>query len=331
LEHHVPNNLQLTIACRGYDRIQGLLDGSIKAEGIDLRVIPLVVEETFWRQLHHLEFDASELSFSSYTISRSRGNLPLLAIPVFPSRYFRHSCIFVNPERIKTPEDMKGKRIGVPEYQMTAAVWIRGMLADDYGVTPNSVQWFSGGVMQPGREEKLPLKLAADTSLTPVKERSLNDMLLSGDLDGYIGARVPGAYDDGKLVRLFPDYETAETDYYRRTNVFPIMHVLAIKEEILERNPWVAMSLFKAFKQAKERCLEEMRDSSALQYALPWMWPGLERARSLMGDDIWPYGVDQSRATLDKFVEYMDAQGLTNRPMKVEELFAASTLDEFKI
>jgi len=289
------------------------------------------VEETFWRQLHHLEFDASELSFSSYTISRSRGQLPLLAIPIFPSRYFRHSCIFVNPDRIKKPEDMKGKRIGVPEYQMTAAVWIRGMLADDYGVQPQEVQWFSGGVMQPGREEKLPLKLAADTSLTPVKERSLNDMLLSGDLDGYIGARVPGAYDEGKLARLFPDYEAAEADYFQRTKVFPIMHVLAIKEAILDRNPWVAMSLYKAFREAKDRCLEEMGDSSALQYSLPWMWPGLERARKVMGDDIWPYGLDSSRPTLEKFVEYMDAQGLSERQMTVEELFAPSTQDEFKI
>lgn len=327
----MPHNLPLTIACRAYDRIAALRDGSIQPEGIDLRIIPLVVEETFWRQLHHVEFDASELSFSSYTISRSRGGLPLLAIPVFPSRYFRHSCIFVNPDRIKRPEDMKGKRIGVPEYQMTAAVWIRGMLADDYGVQPRDVEWFSGGVMQAGREEKLPLQLPSHTSLTPVKDRSLNEMLLSGDLDGYIGARVPGAYDDGKLVRLFPDYEQVEMDYYRRTKVFPIMHILAIKEDILAKNPWVAMSLFKAFREAKDRCLEEMRDSSALQYALPWMWPSLERARSVMSDDIWPYGVDASRATLDKFVEYMDAQSLTKRRMTVEELFAPSTLDEFKI
>jgi 4,5-dihydroxyphthalate decarboxylase len=327
----VGNNLPLTIACRGYDRIAALRDGSIQAEGIDLRIIPLVVEETFWRQLHHVEFDASELSFSSYTISRSRGDLPLIAIPVFPSRYFRHSCIFVNPERVKKPEDMKGKRIGVPEYQMTAAVWIRGMLADDYGVKPSDIEWFSGGVMQPGREEKLPLQLPAGTSLTNMKDRSLNDMLLSSDLDGYIGARVPGAFDEGKLVRLFPDYEQVEMDYYRRTKVFPIMHVLAIKEAVLAQNPWVAMSLFKAFRQAKDRCLEDMLDSSALQYSLPWMWPSLERARSAMGDDIWPYGVEASRATLDKFVECMDAQGLTRRRMIVEELFAPSTLDEFKI
>lgn len=325
------SNLPLTVACRAYDRINALLDGSIRAEGIDLRIIPLVVEETFWRQLHHLEFDASELSFSSYTISRSRGQLPLLAIPIFPSRYFRHSCIFVNPDRIKKPEDMKGKRIGVPEYQMTAAVWIRGMLADDYDVQPREVAWFSGGVMEAGREEKLPLKLAADVSLTPMKDRSLNDMLLSGDLDGYIGARVPGAYDDGKLVRLFPDYEAAEADYYQRTRIFPIMHILAIKEAILQENPWVAMSLFKAFRQAKDRCLDEMLDSSALQYSLPWMWPGLERARKVMGDDIWPYGIGPSRPTLDKFVQYMDAQGLTTRRMTVEELFAPSTQDEFKI
>ena len=327
----MPNNLQLTIACRGYDRIGGLRDGSIQAEGIDLRIIPLVVEETFWRQLHHVEFDASELSFSSYTISRSRANLPLLAIPVFPSRYFRHSCIFVNPDRIKKPEDMKGKRIGVPEYQMTAAVWIRGMLADDYGVRPQDVEWFSGGVMQPGREEKLPLRLPSHTSVTPMKDRSLNDMLLSGDLDGYIGARVPGAYDDGKLVRLFPDYEAVEMDYYRRTKIFPIMHVLAIKETVLAKDPWVAMSLFKAFRQAKDRCLDEMADSSALQSSLPWMWPSLERARSVMGHDIWPYGIEPSRPTLDKFVDHMDAQSLTSHRMTVEELFAPSTHDEFKI
>jgi 4,5-dihydroxyphthalate decarboxylase len=326
------SELPLTVACRPYDRVQALITGSVKPEGIDLRFIPLrAVEETFWRQLHHFEFDASELSLSSYAISRSRGQLPLLAIPVFPSRYFRHSCIFVNPERIKKPEDMRGKRIGVPEYQMTAAVWIRGMLADDYDVQPRDVAWFSGGVMEPGREEKLPLNLPSDVSLTPVKDRSLNDMLLSGDLDGYVGARVPGAFEDGKLVRLFPEYEAAEADYYKRTKIFPIMHILAVKESILQANPWVAMSLFKAFREAKDRCLRDMLDSSALQYSLPWMWPGLEHARKVMGADIWPYGIDTSRPTLDKFVEYMDAQGLTARRMTVEELFAPSTQDEFKI
>ncbi|MBV9121291.1 MAG: ABC transporter substrate-binding protein [Chloroflexi bacterium] len=325
------SRLPLTLACRAYDRIAALRDGSVQPEGIDLRVLPLVVEETFWRQLHHMEFDASELSLSSYTISRSRGSLPLMAIPVFPSRYFRHSCIFVNPERIKRPTDIRGKRIGVPEYQMTAAVWIRGMLADDHGVQPRDVQWFSGGVMTPGREEKLALNLPAHTSLTPVKERSLNDMLLSGDLDGYIGARVPGAFEEGKVVRLFPDYEQVEMDYYRRTGIFPIMHVIAIKEATLERNPWVAMSLFKAFTAAKDECLRQLLDSSALQCALPWMWPSLERALSTMGPDWWPYGVGQSRATLDTFVRYMDEQSLTERPMAVEELFAPQTLDSFKI
>lgn len=324
------SDLQLTVAVHGYDRVQALKDGTVRPEGIDLRMINLPVEEIFWRQLHHLEFDASELSFSAYTISRSLGNVPLIGIPVFPSRFFRHSCIFVNPS-IKKPEELKGKRIGVPEYHMTAAVWIRGLLADEYGVQPRDVHWFTGGVDDPGREEKVPLHLPADTKLTHMKDRALNEMLLNGELDGYIGARTPSAFDQGKIVRLFPDFEAAETDYYRRTKIFPIMHVLAVKESVLKENPWAAMSLYKAFLAAKDLCLREMDNTAALQYALPWMFASLERAKSVMGRDWWPYGIEASRGTLEKFVDYMAAQSLTSRRMSIEELFAPQVLDEFKI
>ncbi len=329
------NNLPLTVACHGYDRVQALRDGTIRAEGIDLRMIDLPVEEIFWRQLHHFEFDVSEVSLSSYVMGRSRDQLPLIAIPVFPSRYFRHNCIFVNPAKgIKRPEDLKGKRMAVPEYQMTAAVWARGLLQDDYGVHPRDVEWFTGGVSDPGREEKLALELPPDVHVTPIPtHRTLNEMLESGELDAYMGARIPPVANrgDGTLVRLFPDFETVEAEYYRRTHIFPIMHVLAIRQDVYEANPWIAMNLYKAFLAAKNHCLREMDHTSALQYALPWMWPGLERAKALIGPDFWPYGVDQSRPTLEKFVEYSYEQGLSRRRMTVEELFAPNTLDEFKI
>src|SRR3990172_1581559 len=230
------NSLTLTVACHGYDRVQALIDGTVRAEGIDLRMLALPVEEIFWRQLRHFEFDASELSMSAYLIGRSRGDLPLIAIPVFPSRVFRHSCIYVNPKKgITRPEDLVGKRIGVPEYHMTAALWIRGMLADDYGVTPDRILWFTGGLEQAGGGEKFKLELS-DVHVEAIpSHRTLNEMLEAGELDGYIGARQPPAFRSGIVVRLFPEYEQVEMDYYRRTGIFPIMHVLAIREELLDR------------------------------------------------------------------------------------------------
>jgi len=330
----VLNKLTLTVACHGSDRVQALRDGTVEAEGIDLRIITLAVEEIFWRQIRHREFDASELSMSAYLIGRSRGDLPFIAIPVFLSRFFRHSCIYVNPSHgINCPTDLVGKRIGVPEYHMTAVLWIRGMLADDYGVTPNQILWFTGGLNNPGREEKFKLELA-DVHVEAIpSHRTLNEMLESGELDGYMGARQPRAFrqGEGTLVRLFPDYEQVEMEYHRRTGIFPIMHVLTIQEELYLREPWVAMNLYKAFLAAKDHALREMDNTAALQYALPWMWPGLERTRALMGWDIWPYGVGANRVTLEKMLDYCYQQGLSRRRLSVEEIFAPTTLDEFKI
>ncbi len=329
------NRLPLTIACRNYDRVQPLIDGTVQPEGIDLRVISLPVEETFWRQVHHREFDGSELSMSSYLVGRSRGSLPFIAIPVFPSRYFRHSCVFVNPASgIQRPEDLRGKRVAVPEYQVTAALWIRGFLADDYGVTADQISWFTGGMDDAGREEKIQLELPPNISIESIpKGRTINEMLDNGEFDAYIGPRIPRAFwrDDNRLVRLFPDYETVEADYFKRTGIFPIMHVIALREETYQANPWVAMSLFKAFAQAKAVALRQMEDASALQYMLPWMLAALEKARSLMGKDFWPYGVESSRTTLEKITQYSYDQGLSRRKLDVDELFAPNTLDEFKI
>jgi len=330
----VLNKLTLTVACHGYDRVQALRDGTVQADGIDLRMITLPIEEIFWRQIRHREFDASELSMSAYLIGRSRGDLPFIAIPVFPSRFFRHSCIYVNPARgITQPTDLVGKRIGVPEYHLTAVLWIRGMLAEDYGVTPNQILWFTGGLENPGREEKFKLQLP-DVHMEAIPpHRTLNEMLESGELDGYMGPRQPRGFRRAEptLVRLFPDYEQVEMEYYRRTGIFPIMHVVAIQEELCLREPWVAMSLYKAFVAAKDYALREMDNTGALQYALPWMWPSLERTRALMGWDIWPYGVEANRVTLEKMLEYSYQQGLSRRRLSVEEIFAPGTLDEFKI
>lgn len=329
------NTLVLTVACRGYDRVLALKDGIVQAEGIDLRMIDLPVEEIFWRQLRYREFDVSELSASSYVMGRSRGDLPFIAIPVFPSRFFRHSCIFVNPSKgIQKPKDLVGKRMGVPEYQLTAAVWARGLLSDEYGVTPNQIRWFTGGLDDPGRIEKLKLELPPDVHVEPISaNRTLTELLDKGELDCYMGPRIPQTFlrGDGTLVRLFPDYETVEIEYFKRTRIFPIMHVIAIREDVYRRDPWIAMSLYKAFLAAKNHALRQMDNTAALQYALPWMWPGYERAKALMGDDIWPYGVEASRPTLEKLVQYSYEQGLSRRKLSVEELFAENTLEEFKI
>lgn len=327
--------LHLTVACGDYDRTKALLDGSVQPEGIRLNYLPLQAEEIFWRMGGHKEFDASEMSLSNQITMVSRGNPPFVAIPVFPSRFFRHSCVFINVDSgIKRPEDLKGKKIGAPEYSITAAAWIRGMLQDDYGVKTHEMQWFVGGQEEPGRKERVALKLPPEIKVAPIpNDKTLNGMLESGEIDALISARAPSSFVKGspKVQRLFPNYKEVEVDYYRRTKIFPIMHVLVIRGDVYERHPWVARSLYKAFCEAKDRAIQAMRITNTLVCSLPWLFAEIEQVKQLFGSDWWPYGIEPNRHVLETLIRYMGEQGLIDRPLKVEEVFAPSTAGEFKI
>jgi len=327
--------LRLTLACWPYDRTRALADGSVRLEGIDLVYLPLEVEETFWRQARFQEFDASEMSLSSYVKTLNSDQPPFIAIPVFPSRSFRHSCIFVSTKSgIRKPEDLKGKRVAAPEYQMTAPVWIRGILSDDFGVKVTDVQHFSGGEEQPGREEKLKLDLPKEIDLRPIgPTQTISRMLADGDLDAFVTARAPSTFysEPDKVKRLFPDYVEREKDYFRRTRIFPIMHTVVIKRDVYDANPWIAQALYKGFATAKEKAMAGLRETHVLASMLPWQVSHVEEARQLIGEDWWPYGLEANRHVLETFLRYHHEQGLSRRRFAPEEIFARETLVSFKV
>ena len=329
------SRLPLTLACADYDKTRDLKDGSIQPEGIDLNYIALQPTETFWRMFRYEEFDASEMSLSSYVLERSRGITRFVAIPVFPSRRFRHAALYVNTDAgINRPEDLAGKRVGVPEYEMTAALWIRGFLQHDYGVTPDKVLWLTGGLEQPGRKEKLGLHLPATIRVQPIDPgKTLSAMLASGELDALAASRAPScsASEAPPVRRLFPKYREAEIDYFRRTGIFPIMHTVAIREEICRKNPWVALSLYKAFCRAKETCYARMGETGWSRYALPFFVAEMDSEREIFGRDMWPYGLEPNRATIEALVQYSVEQGLAEKKMAIESLFADSTLHQFVV
>lgn len=327
--------LRLTLACWNYDRTRALLEQRIPVEGIELNYLNLPVEETFFRMLRHREFDAAEMSLSSYTLSLFRENPPFIAIPVFPSRFFRHACIYVHSgSAIREPKDLAGKRIGNPEYQMTAPVWIRGILSDEYGVPASSATYFSGGEEQPGRPEKLALDLPPQirTQTIPAK-KTLSRMLECGEIDALYTARAPSTFrnGEGNVRRLFHDYSTVEREYFEKTRIFPIMHTVVIRRDVYERNPWVAQSLYKAFVAAKHEAWEDLHEMAALKTMLPWLVQHVEDTQRTMGRDFWPYGLEPNEHVLETFLRYSYEQGLSKRQLNPRELFAPESLESFKI
>ena len=329
------SNLRLSLGCWNYDRTRGLLEGRIQPDGIDLTYLNMPVEETFFRMLRHQEFDVAEISLSSYSVSLARPDKPFIAIPVFPSRFFRHSCIYVNADAgIREPRDLIGKRIGNPEYQMTAPVWIRGILQDEYGVPVDTQTYYQGGEEEPNRPEKIKLDLPASIKVRPIGEKdTLAAMLRDGQIDAFYTARMPSTYHTGRgqVRRLFENYMEVEQAYYRKTRIFPIMHTVAIRRRLYEQYPWIAMSLYKAFVQAQRETYEDLYVTAALKTMLPWLTKHVEDARALMGDDFWPYGFAPNRETLATFLRYHHEQGLSKRLLTPEELFAPETLESFKI
>jgi 4,5-dihydroxyphthalate decarboxylase len=311
-----------------------LLEGRVQPDGIDLNYLNMPVEETFFRMLRNREFDVAEMSLSSYSVSLFKGS-PFIAIPIFPSRFFRHSCIYVNADSgIKEPKDLIGKKIGNPEYQMTAPVWIRGVLSDEYGVPVNSVTYYTGGEEEPNRDEKLKLDLPPDIKVQPIgPNQTLSAMLASGEIDALYTARMPSSFhtSGGKVKRLFEDFVPVEKDYFRRTGIFPIMHTVVIRREIYEQNRWVAQSLYKAFCEAQQETYKDLYETAALKAMLPWLTAHVEEARHEMGDDFWPYGYAKNKDTLSTFLRYHHEQGLSKTLLTPEQLFAPETLESFKI
>jgi 4,5-dihydroxyphthalate decarboxylase len=328
------SNLKLSLACWNYDRTRALLEERVRPDGIDLTYVNLPVEETFFRMLRHQEFDVAEMSLSSYVLSLFRDDRPFVALPVFPSRSFRHSCIYVHSgSGIARPADLVGKRVGTPEYQMTAPVWIRGILAEHYGVPVTSVTYVTGGEEEPGRPEKLPLDLPPDIRVERIgPDQTLSAMLARGDIDALYTARMPSSFRAGATVRrLFHDFAAVERDYFRQTAIFPIMHTVVIRRDVYERNRWVAQSLSKAFRAAQQETYADLAETAALKTMLPWLTAHLEDTRAEMGDDFWPYGIERNRATLATFLRYSYDQGLAKRLLEPEALFAPESLESFKI
>lgn len=329
------SKLNLSFACWNYDRTRALMDGTVKVDGIDLNYLNLPVEETFFRMARFREFDLSEMSLSSYCVTLSKPERPFVALPIFPSRFFRHSCIYVNANSgIREPKDLIGKRIASPEYQMTAPVWIRGILSDHYNVPVDAQPYLYGGEEEVGRIEKMKLALPPNIQVSPIApHQTLSQMLYDGELDALYTARMPSSFlkGDGKVKRLFENYPEVERCYYRETGIFPIMHTVVMRREVYEANRWIAQSLTKAFIEAQRHTYEDLKDTAALKAMLPWLSAHVDETQREFGDDWWPYGLEKNIKTLDTFTRYHHEQGLSPRKLDVHELFAPESLEAFKI
>lgn len=328
------SKLQLSVAMGDYDRTRALYDGRVQIDGVDPVYALLSPEEMFFRALRSQDFDITELSFSSYLVWHARGNCPYVGLPVFLSRAFRHTSIYVRKDRVKSPQDLKGRRVGLPEYQLTANVWARALLHDDHGLRPQDLIWVRGGIDTASRPEKLPLQLPPELRIEDAPAGvSISELLDRGAIDGFIAPRPPAgqALKNPNIGWLFDDPSAAARDYYQRTGVFPIMHVLGLRRELAERHRWLPVALLKAFTQAKAVALEALADTSATKVTLPFVEEQLKAARATMGVDYWSYGVAAARKTLEAFVRHHHAQGLSTRELAVAELFHPATYESYSI
>ena len=321
--------LPITIATGDYDRVRPVVDGRVAVEGCEVAYFPIPIEETSYRIFTNAEFDVDEVSLSSFVLARSRGEIPYIGLPVFTSRMFRHSAIYVRADSgIERPADLKGREVGVPVYAMTAALWVRGMLAEEYGVMPSDVAWRTGGLEQPGRYGAFKPDLPPEISVRPLPPgRSLSAMLAAGEIPALVTARAPSCFagGDGAIRRLFPDYRQAEEAYYRKTGLYPIMHLVVMRESLAEAHPWLPASLYKAFLKAKNMAVAALGDATAPHVSLPWIAAEIEATRALLGPDIWPYGFRDNLRELQAVVRYSHAQGLAVREMDPAELFHPTT------
>jgi 4,5-dihydroxyphthalate decarboxylase len=326
--------IPITLACGDYDRTRAIKDGRVNVEGCDVTYLPMEPEEVFHRAFKHQEFDVCELSFSSYMRTMDAGTSPYVGVPAFVSRLFRHAAVYIRTDRgIRHPSDLKGKLIGLPEYQITAVVWLRGIMQDEYGVKPTDIRWRQGGIEEPGRTERTPLKPIPGLDLKSVPDKALSAMLEAGELDAIFSARAPSCFVKGapNIGRLFPDYREVEKAYYKKTQMFPIMHLIGVKRHLVERHPWLPASLYKAFGQAKAYAMHDVRDINALLVTLPWLVAEVEETVALMGEDFWRYGVKENAREIEALTRYAFEQGLVSRKLSMEDLFPASVIEVSRI
>jgi 4,5-dihydroxyphthalate decarboxylase len=326
--------LQLSVAVGDYDRTRALIDGSVQIDGVDPVFMTLVPEEIFFRAFRGAEFDICEVSLSSYSVNTAQGNCPYIAVPAFVSRAFRHTSIYVRRDRVKKPEDLKGRKVGVPEFQLTANVWARAFLEDDYGVKRSDIHWIRGGIEEAGRPEKISVKLPPGVRLDNAPEgETISALLEAGEIDGFIAPRPPTLVEKGHphVGWLFDDPTAVAKDYYKRTGFFPIMHAVGIRRALADKHPWLPGAVLKAFEQAKAAGLAKLSDTSATKVTLPFVEERLAEARALMGHDFWSYGVEPNRKVLDYFLAQHHAEGLSRRRLSVDELFHPATYETFKL
>jgi 4,5-dihydroxyphthalate decarboxylase len=324
------SRLRLTFAACRYDRLETIREGSVTVEGVDLTCLTLKSgRDVFDRMVGGQEFDVAELSASEFISLFGNGNSPFVALPVFPSRVFRHGYIFVNMRAgIRGPKDLEGKRVGLPLYTQTAAIWARGLLAQQFGVALDTIRWVQGSVEEAGSHGKphAPALLRPVVIKQNVSGKSLDAMLAQGEIDALIGSRKPASFGrDPDVARLFPNYRTIERELYRTARIFPIMHLIAMRRSLYERHRWLATSFYKAFLEAKRRAMARMRYGGSLATMLPWLLAEIEEIDAVFGGDAWPYGVEPNRPTLDALVRYMVEQHFIVRPIPIEELFVPLT------
>jgi 4,5-dihydroxyphthalate decarboxylase len=325
--------LKLSVAVGAYDRTRALIDGSVQIDGVEPVCMTLSPEEIFFRALRHAEFDICELSLSSFTVKTAQGGGAYVGVPAFVSRAFRHTSIYVRTDRIKKPEDLKGRKVGLPEYQLTANVWARAILEDDYGVKPADIHWIRGGIEDADRPEKISISLPKEVRVeNGPAGKSISALLAEGAIDGFIAPRPPALPKGAPNVGwLFADPVAAAKDYFKRTGIFPIMHLVGVRRTLAEQHPWLPGAVFKAFEASKRAALDLLSDTSATKVTLPFVEERLSETRALMGEDFWSYGLEPNRKTLETFLRHHHSQGLSSRLVKPEELFHPGTLESFKI
>jgi len=327
--------VHLTMACQEYDRTFPLISGQVQPEGIDLNFISMKPDEVFMRMLENEEFDASEFSQASYFILRGRNDDRFVSIPAFVSRAFRHGQIWINKDwEIKSPADLKGKPVGIPDYTMTAAVYQRAMLQHDYSVKPTDIHWYYGGVDTPGGAQRISVPtLPRELTLEKVEDKALSDMLETGEIAALIGAKTPRCFRENspKVGLLFPNYVEMEQDYFKRTGIYPIMHTIVIRKAILDRHPWVHQSLFKAFCEAKDICMKAIPNTGAPRYMLPWLVSNYEEAIKVLGNDYWAYGIEPNRKTLEAFAQFCHEQNLSETLVGIDKAYAPNAIHTFDV
>jgi len=319
-------NMQLSLAMNAYDHVRDLMSGDVRPKGVELLPLELPIEEIFYRFTRFQEWHVSEMSFGKVVSLMSEERPPIVVLPVFLSRVFRHSAIYLpGSSLIKKPKDLEGHRVGIPEWAQTAGIYVRGMLAHEYGVDLAKVQWFQAGVREAGRVEKVELHLPPGVRIERPADKTLLGMLAAGELDAVISAReIPAP-------RLFNDYRAAEAAYWKKTRIFPIMHVLVIRRDVYERDRWIAMSLYQAFEEAKRRSMARVREFGLSHLPVPWVPDHLAQWRALAGEDFWPYGIQPNRPTLEAFFQYAHEQGVARKRLQMEDVFAPETREHFRI